>query len=313
MWKYIGKRILMSVLILLIILLVLFVLLKFMPGTPFNDEKLNEEQIAVLNQKYGLDKPIYQQFLFYLKNMLTGDFGVSYVIQKNMPIASMLAGRVRISGLIGFQAMLVGIIFGLILGIISALNHNSAIDTGATFLSLLGASIPSYVFALSLSYIFAFKLGWFPLIFNDKEEFVSTILPTLALGMAPIAAIARFTRTEMIEVLASDYITLAETKGISRISVIIRHALRNALVPLLTIMAPMLVGLMTGSTVIETIFSVPGVGKLYVNAIQVNDYNVVITLAFLFSSLYIAVMLIVDILYGIIDPRIRVEGGRENV
>ncbi len=310
--KYILKRIALSAFTLLVILLILFILLEFMPGSPFNDEKLSEEQIAVLYQKYGLDKPIAVRFAIYVKNMLTGDFGVSYVLHKNMPITQMLKGRLLVSGRIGFQALLVGLIFGLILGISAALHQNSPLDTGTTLLSLIGASVPSYVFALLLSYIFAFKLKILPLFYSTHEEFVSSILPTIALGMSPIASIARFSRTEMIEVLGSDFITLAEAKGIRRFPVIVRHALRNALIPILTVVAPLMVSLMTGSTVVETIFSVPGIGSVFVESIQVNDYNVVIALAFIMSAFYIVVMLIVDILYGIIDPRIRVQGGSKN-
>jgi oligopeptide transport system permease protein len=308
MWKYILKRILISIVTLLTILCILFLVLQFMPGSPFNDEKLSADQIAVLYAKYGLDQPVPVQFVRYVKNMLSGDFGVSYVIQQNMPISQMLSKRLLISGQIGIQAMIVGIIFGLLLGLIAAVNHNRPLDTAATFFSLLGASIPSYVFALGLSYFLAFKLKLFPLLYTNKQAFQSTILPTIALGMSPIASIARFSRTEMLEELNSEYIRLAEAKGIGSVERILVHALRNAMIPILTIMGPMLVSLMTGSTVIETIFTVPGVGSLFVNAIQANDYNVIIALAFVFSAMYIGVMLIVDILYGIIDPRIRLSG-----
>jgi len=309
MLKYILKRVGTAFFTLLVILLILFLLLELMPGSPFNDEKLTPEQIQVLYEKYGLDQPLHTRFIIYVKNMLTGDFGVSYNISKNMPITTMLASRVKISIRIGLQALLVGGFFGLIMGITAALNQNSVWDTGTTFLSLLGASVPSYVFALGLSYLLAFKLHWFPLLYSTKQEFASTILPTIALGMSPIASIARFSRTEMIEVMGSEFILLAEAKGVRRLSLIIKHAMRNALIPILTVVAPMMVSLITGSTVVETIFSIPGVGYLYVNAIQVNDYNVVIALSFLFSLIYIVVMLVVDILYGVIDPRIRLAGG----
>lgn len=310
--KYILKRIGISLFTLLAILLILFILLELMPGSPFNDEKLTQEQLDLLFHKYGLDKPLIVRFGIYVKNMLTGDFGVSYVLRKNMPITTMLGSRIITSMRIGLQALLVGLIFGLILGISAALHQNSPLDTGTTLLSLIGASVPSYVFALLLSYIFAFRLKIFPLFYSTHEEFLSSILPTIALGMSPIASIARFSRTEMIEVMDSEYITLAEAKGIRRMPVIIKHALRNALIPILTVVAPIMVSLMTGSTVVETIFSVPGIGSLFVEAIQVNDYNVVIALSFLLSVMYIGVMLIVDILYGIIDPRIRVSGGSSN-
>jgi oligopeptide transport system permease protein len=176
---------------------------------------------------------------------------------------------------------------------------------------MIGASVPSYVFALCLAYLFAFKFKLFPLLYSSKKEFASTILPTVALSFSPIASIARYSRAEMIEVLDTDYIQLAESKGLSSFVVIGKHGLRNALIPILTIMGPMLVSLITGSTVVETIFSVPGVGSLFINALQMNDYNVAITLAFIFSVEYILMMLIVDIMYGVIDPRIRVSGRKK--
>ena len=308
MWKYLLKRLGIAVATILVILLVLFCLLEFMPGTPFDmaEGRITDEQIDMLMVKYGLDKPVLYRFALYVRNMLTGDFGVSYVIQNNMPISRMLQGKILLSSRIGLQAMLVGAFFGLFLGIFAALRHNTSFDTGATLLSMISASVPSYVFALGLAYVFAFKLKLVPLLYSSKKDFVSTILPTIALSFSPIASIARYSRTEMIEVMDSDYIKLAESKGIGRIVVIARHGLRNAMIPILTIMGPMLVGLMTGSTVVESIFSIPGLGSLFINALQVNDYNVAITLAFIFSAEYIGMMLLVDILYGIIDPRIRV-------
>lgn len=311
MIKYVAKRIAIAIATLFVILFILFMMLELMPGSPFNDEKLSEEQIMVLKEKYGLDDPVIVRFGRYIANMVTGDFGVSYVIQVNMPISDMLAARFPVTIRIGCQALLVGVFFGLILGIFAALRHNSIFDTGATLLSMLGASIPSYVFALGLVYFLAFKAGWFPLLYSSQEEFRSTILPTIALGMSPISSIARFSRSEMIEVMGSEYMLLAEAKGIGKFRRIVVHALRNALIPILTIVAPMLVGMITGSTVVENIFSIPGIGNLFVNAIQVNDYNVVIALAFVFSAVYIFMMLAVDILYGIIDPRIRLAGGEK--
>lgn len=309
MIKYIAKRLGVAIATLFVILFILFMMLELMPGSPFNDEKLSDEQIAVLNEKYGLDDPVLKRFGNYVVNMATGDFGVSYVIQVNMPIRDMLISRFPLTIRIGLQAILVGVFFGLILGIFAALKHNSIFDTGATLISMLGASVSSYVFALGLVYFLAFKAGWFPLLYTSKQEFMSTVLPTIALGMGPISSIARFSRSEMIEVMGSEYMLLAEAKGIDHFRRIIIHALRNALIPILTIIAPMLVGLITGSTVVENIFSIPGIGNLFVNAIQVNDYNVVMALAFVFSAMYIFMMLAVDILYGVIDPRIRLAGG----
>jgi oligopeptide transport system permease protein len=305
MKKYLLKRMAISIATLLAILLILFLMLELMPGSPFNDEKLTMDQVALLNAKYGLDQPVFIRFFNYVKNMLTGDFGVSYTIAKNTPISTLLASRLPISLRIGGQAVLLGTMIGLVLGIVAALKHNTIWDTITTIISVLGVSLPSYVFALVLSYYLGFKLNLFPILYSLDNPIKSSVLPTIALCMFTIATIARFTRTEMLEVLGSDYMLLAESKGISGIQLIIQYQLRNALIPIITVLAPLIVGLMTGSLVIEKIFSIPGIGSLLVTAIQSNDYNVIVALAFIYSAMYIGIMLVVDILYGVIDPRIR--------
>lgn len=305
MRKYTLKRIVTSVFTLLVILLVLFILMQLMPGSPFNDEKLTADQRVSLYAKYGLDQPLAVQFIRYVGNMLRGDLGVSYNISKNTPISQLIENRLPISIAIGGLAVAVGAVTGLLLGLLAALKHNTIWDTLATVISVIGVSVPSYVFALGLSYAFGFKLGWFPMLFSQSQLTQSTVLPSVSLSMFTMASIARFTRSEMLEVLGSDYMLLAESKGISGSALILRHALRNALIPIITVLAPLIVDLMTGSLVVEKIFAIPGVGSLLVNAIQSNDYNVVISLSFIYSAMYIIIMLVVDILYGIIDPRIR--------
>lgn len=306
MSKYVLKRILISLATLLVILFVLFMMLELMPGSPFNDEKLTETQRVMLYAKYGLDQPFFIRFINYAKNMLSGDFGVSYVINKNFAVSQMIGQRLSVSIQIGLQAMALGTVIGLVLGIIAALNHNTWIDTLASVVSILGVSVPSYVFALGLCYFVGFQLGWFPILYDTAQPGMSTVLPTIALSLFTIANIARFTRSEMIDVLGSDYIQLVQAKGVREWKVITRHALRNAMIPIITVMGPLLVGLLTGSMVVEKIFAIPGIGTLMVQAIQNNDYNVVIAVAFVYSALYIFTMLIVDVLYGVIDPRIRV-------
>lgn len=303
--KYVLKRVLISIFTLLAITLVLFILLQLMPGSPFNDEKLTPEQHAALNEKYGLDKPLVVQFFRYVYNMLRGDFGVSYKISKNTPISQLIDSRLPISIRVGGFAVTLGAVVGLILGVVAALKHNTGWDTLCTVISVLGVSIPSYVFALALSYSLGFKLSWFPMLYSAQAPFTSSVMPSIALSLFTLASIARFTRTEMLEVLGSDYILLAESKGINGAPLILRHALRNALIPIITVLAPLIVDLMTGSLVVEKIFSIPGVGSLLVTAIQSNDYNVVIALSFIYSAMYIGIMLVVDVLYGVIDPRIR--------
>ena len=305
MKKYVFKRVLYSLIAILVLLLLLFLMLDLMPGSPFNDDKLSQEQIDILYQKYGLDDPFLVRYFRYLFNIVKGDFGVSYNIASNVPITDLLQTRLPTSIRLGGQAVFLGASIGLILGLVAALKHNTIFDTIATITSVLGVSLPNYVFALALSYIFGYRMGWFPLLYASETPFISSVLPTVALSMFSMANIARFTRTEMLEVLRSDYMLLAESKGISGPTLIIRHALRNALIPIITVLGPLIVNTMTGSLVIEKIFSIPGIGELMVRSIQQNDYNVTIALSFIYSLMYIGIMLVVDILYGIIDPRIR--------
>ena len=305
MRKYIFKRLLISVITLLVIILVLFLMLQFMPGSPFNDEKLSADQVASMRRAYGLDKPIFVRFLIYVKKVLTGDLGVSYSISQNTPITSLLGTRVPVSFRIGFYAVIIGAVIGLLLGIAAAVGHNSWVDSLCTVISVLGISVPSYVIGLLLAYFFGYRAQLFPLLYDTSRSFVSSVLPTIALSMFTMATVARFTRTSMVEVLGSDYMLLAESKGVTGPTLIFRHALRNVLVSVVTVLAPLIVDLMIGSLVIEQIFSIPGIGTLMVTSIQSNDYNVTIAISLIYSVMYIAVMLVVDILCGIIDPRIR--------
>lgn len=305
MTRYIVKRLIISVFTILTILLVLFLMLESMPGTPFNDEKLTPEQKEIIYEKYGLDKPVMVRFANYITLMSKGDFGVSYNVMKNMPIAKMLKPRIAITVRLGIQAVILGTVIGLFLGVLAAIKHNTVWDTLTSIIAVIGVSVPSYVFALILAYLVGFKLQWLPISFDTAMQFESTILPTIALSMFTIATVSRFLRSEMLEVLSSEYILLARAKGLRERKIISRHSMRNALIPVITVLGPLVVSLMTGSLVIEKIFAIPGLGSLFVKAIQVNDYNLVIAIAFIYSLLFIFVMLIIDILYGIIDPRIR--------
>lgn len=306
MSKYVLKRVLISMLTLLAILFVLFLMLDFMPGSPFNDEKLTEAQKVALYAKYGLDQPFFVRFFKYVVAMLQGDLGDSYVINKNKAVAEMLAQPLQISIRLGALGMLLGTVAGLLLGIAAALRHNTWVDSLCSVVAILGVSVPSYVFALLLAYFIGFKLGWIPILYSTKAVAKSYIGPMIALAMSPMANVSRFTRSEMIDVLGSDYILLVQAKGVRQGQLIFKHALRNTLIPIVTIMGPILVNLLTGSMVVEKVFGVPGIGTMMVTAIQSNDYNVVIACAFVYSAMYIVMMLIIDILYGVIDPRIRV-------
>ncbi|WP_124058166.1 ABC transporter permease [Vaginisenegalia massiliensis] len=309
MKRYILRRTLISLATLLLILFILFMLLHFMPGSPFNDEKLSLDQRALLAAKYGLDQPLFVQFLTYLKNMVTGDFGLSFSISRDVPVASLLETRFPLSLELGGWAILLGTVVGLIFGSVAAFKQNTIWDTFATILSVIGVSVPSYVMALALSYYFGFKHQWFPILFDLADKSRSLVLPAISLSLFTMASVARFTRTEMIEVLQSDYILLAESKGVTGFRLFYKHVLRNAAIPILTVLAPLVVGLMTGSLVIEKIFSIPGIGQLLIQAIQSNDYNVILAISFIYSAMFIGVMFVVDLLYGVLDPRIHITKG----
>lgn len=306
--KYFLKRVFFMLVTLWLIATITFFLMKLLPGTPYtNQEKLSPETIAMLNKQSGLDKPVIVQYGIYLKNLLVGDFGISFQF-KNQPVSKLLFNRIGPSVQLGAQAIIFGTIVGTLLGIIAAMQQNTWVDTLATLLAILGRSIPNFVFAVLLQYVFAFKYGLLPIAKWD-QGFLSTILPTIALAMSPMADSARFIRTEMVEVLHSDYIELARAKGLSRGQVAFRHGLRNSLIPLVTLLGPLAVGLMTGSLVVENIFAIPGIGEQFVKSIMTNDYPTIMAITILYSSMLVFVILLVDVLYGLIDPRIRVSGG----
>lgn len=310
MGKYIAKRIFLSLVTLFVILFILFMLLQFMPGSPFNDEKLTAAQQAVLMAKYGLDKPFMIRFWIYLQNVvLRGDFGISYAIKKDMLVSGIIMARLGTSIRIGLQALLLGTSLGVLFGVISGSKRNTWMDSLATVAAVIGVSIPSYVLALILSYFLGYKFRIFDITYKVDNPIGSSILPTIALSFFVMAQTTRFLRTELIEVLSSDYVKLVDAKGVARIKVIMKHGLRNALISVVTILGPLTVNLMTGSLVVERVYGIPGIGSLLVEGIQVNDYNIIVMIAFVYSALYIFVNLLVDIMYGVIDPRIRVAKG----
>lgn len=309
-FRYILRRVALMAVTLFIIISVTFLLVQFLPGSPFaNEELLTETQLALLYEKYGLNEPIHIQYFNYIRNVLKGDFGVSFQFN-NIPVTQILADRAGPSIQLGLQAMVLGTTVGTILGIIAAVKQNTWIDTLTSTVAIGGRSVPNFVFAVLLQFIFAVVLEWLPIAFW-RDGFLSSILPTIALAISPTAEAARFIRTEMIEVLNSDYIELAKAKGFSKIYIISKHALRNAIIPLLTILGPVTASLMTGSLVIENIFSIPGIGEQFTKSILVNDYPTIMGVTIMYSVILVVIILIVDILYGLIDPKMRVtQGGK---
>ena len=302
MRKFILKRLLT----LFVIATFTFFLMKLLPGSPFDEERLSAlstEQRAEFLSKYGLDKPVATQYLIYLKNVVQGDLGTSYYY-KGHEVSSIIGERIGPSALLGVQAVLLGFTIGILLGIIAAYRHNSGWDFTAMFIAVLGVSIPNFVFAALLQYYVGLKMGILPVAY--WESYSSSVLPTVALSLGVIATIARFTRSEMLEVLQQDYMLTARSKGVPNVKIIYKHAIRNALIPVITVLGPIVVSLLTGSLVIENIFAVPGIGSLFVDSIKVNDYTTIMGLTLFYSAFFVLTMLVVDLLYGIIDPRIRI-------
>ena len=308
MTKYVLKRLCYMFVSLFIVITITFFLMKLMPGSPFNDTKLNAQQKEILNEKYGLNDPVALQYVNYLKNVVTGDFGNSFQYH-NMPVWDLVKPRLIPSMEMGITAMVIGVVLGLVLGVAAATKQNTWVDYTTTIISVIAVSVTSFVLAVLLQYVFAVKLEWFPV--AGWEGFSTAILPSLALSATVLATVARYIRAEMIEVLSSDYILLARAKGNSTLKVLFGHALRNALIPIITIIVPMLAGILTGTLTIENIFGVPGLGDQFVRSITTNDFSVIMATTILFSTLFIVSIFIVDILYGVIDPRIRVQGGKK--
>lgn len=308
MVRYAARRIIYMLITLFVIISVTFFISKLLPGTPFADDKLTPQIRAQLFEKYGLDEPVYVQYAKYMVSVVQADLGNSFYYE-NRPVLQMIAERAPVSAFLGVQAVVFGLFIGLALGIISALRHNTWWDTAAVVVAVLGISVPSFVLGPILQWFFGVKLGWFPIALF--EGWWHSVLPSLAISVFVVSTVARFTRSEMLEILGQDYVTLAKSKGLSGLAVIMRHVLRNALIPLVTVLAPLTVYLITGTVVIELIFAIPGIGEMFVQSIVVSDYSMILGTTIFFSVAFIVALLIQDIMYGVIDPRIRVSGAKE--
>lgn len=311
MTRYILLRLINVVVTLLVIATLTFFLMKLLPGSPLNEEKLATlpaEVQAQIYAKYDLDKSVGVQYFSYMANLAHGDLGNSFYY-KGQSVASVLAPRIGPSLIIGAQAIAGGAIIGALLGLVAAVRRNKLADHGAMILSVLGIAIPNFVFAALIQYWIGYKWSLLPIAYWDS--YMSSILPTAALSLAVIALVARFIRTQMVEVLQSNYIKLATAEGLSSYKVVMRHGLRNALIPALTVVGTAAAGLITGSLVIETIFSVPGIGSLFVESIKLNDYPMIMGVTLIYSAMFVLIVLVVDVLYSVIDPRIRVAGTRD--
>ena len=306
MWQFALKRIVGLLPVLFVAVLLTFIAIHFVPGDPvqimLSDHSGNVEMEKRLRAAYGLDKPLYEQFWSYLKHIGQGDFGYSYRYT-NQTVYEVIRPSLYISPIIAITALLMTLPPGIFLGVFSALRRNQWKDTAVIFGLVTGISIPNFALASFLMYVFGVRLALVPVAGWGKP--VNLVLPVLVLAVAPTAYLARLTRTYMLEVLQNDYVRTARAKGLRHRLVVYRHALRNALVPLLTTVGLIFGGLLSGTFVVEKVFNIPGLGSLAIDSIFARDYPVVMTIVLLFTAFYSVINLIVDLLYAVIDPRIR--------
>ena len=302
MAKYILKRVLISIVTLWVLASVVFILMRCMPGQPFQGEKMTPEIKANLEAYYGFDKSLPEQYVLYIKNLLQGDFGYSmkYV---NQSVNKIIAQSFPYSFDLGIRALVMAISLGLVFGILAALNRGKTIDYICVVVAILGTSIPDFIMGAILQYLFGIHWGLLPV--AQYLGFRYTILPAIGIGFYTLAMVSRLMRASMLETVQQDYIKTARSKGVSKIKVVCKHQIRNAITPVVTVLGPVVASVLCGTFVIESIFAIPGMGKYYVESVQNLDYSLVLGMTVFFGFFLILANLIVDILYGIIDPQVR--------
>jgi oligopeptide transport system permease protein len=302
MARFFCDRFVSSLATLLVIITITFVLMHAIPGGPFSGEKAVSPEIQRnMAKHYHLDRPLWRQYLEYLQGVTRLDFGPSYQYS-DRSVNDLIKDGFPVSASIGLIAILVALALGIPAGILSALKHTRWQDNMVMLAAIIGVSMPSFIVATLLQYIFSYKLQWLPAALWGTPSHL--VLPVLALSALPLAFFARLVRSSMLEVLSQDYIRTARSKGLSEAAIILKHALKNSLIPLVTVLGPMLANLLTGTFVIERIFAIPGLGNYFVNSIYNRDYFVILGLTVFYAMLLLALNLLVDIVYAVIDPRI---------
>ncbi|WP_202079277.1 ABC transporter permease subunit [Caldalkalibacillus salinus] len=303
MLRYIGQRFLSMVVTLWVIMTLTFFLMYAIPGSPLNQERNTNEAVqANLEAHYHLDKPVPVQYIYYLQNLIKLDLGPS-IKQSQTTVNELLGRGFPVSFELGFVSLTLALFSGVALGVFAALRHNGLIDYTMMTLAVLGISVPNFILATLL--IQQVAVNWEILPPARWSSWQHMILPALALGTGPMAIIARLTRASMLEVLTQDYIRTARAKGLSPFTIVCKHALRNALLPVVTIMGSLVAAVLTGSFVIEKIFAIPGMGRYFVESINNRDYPVIMGTTIFYSALLILMLFIVDMIYGVLDPRIK--------
>ncbi len=302
---YIIKRLLLAILTVWVVITVTFFATRLIPGGPFIGEKaISPAAQAALEAKYGLDKPVLEQYVTYLKGVVTEfDFGPS-LKQRGRMVIDIISDGMKVSAKLGVIAACSAAVVGIILGSIAALRRNKLIDRIIMVLTTACVSMPTFIMGSLMLIVFSLKLGWVPA--NGAEQ-GGLILPIISLALYPMAYITRLTRSSMLDVLGQDYIRTARAKGVPRLKIIFGHALKNSLIPVITYFGPMLAYIVTGSLVVEKIFAVPGIGRAFVNSITGRDYTLVMGTTIVLAVLIVVMNLISDILYKVVDPRINLE------
>lgn len=304
MGKYIAKRVVISVITLFVLMTAVFILVRLMPGGPFVDPKMTPAIKERLEEYYGLNKPVIVQFGQYLNNIIHGNLGYS-MRYMNRSVNDILGASFPYSFDLGIRALVMAIAFGLVLGTVAALHRGKSMDAVCIIIAIIGTSVPDFIMGGILQYFFGVKWGLLPV--AEYYGFKYTILPSVALGMMTLATVSRVMRSSMLEVVGQDYIKTAKSKGLSNFRITTKHEIRNAIIPIITIMGPTVAAILTGTFVIESIFAIPGMGKYYVDSINANDYTLIMGMTLFYGAVLILANMIVDILYGIVDPRIRVD------
>ena len=304
MLKYIGKRILTSIVTIWAVITIVFFLVRIMPGGPFEGEKITAEMKEVLNEKYGLDKPMGEQYVIYMKGLLKGDFGQSMKYKGRQVIDTIKNGFPK-SAQVGAVAIVASVVVGILLGVFAALNEDKWPDRICMIIATLGITIPSFVIGSLLIFVFTVKLKVLGATGISKPE--NYIMPVIALSGSSMAFITRLTRNKLIDVLKSDYIRTAKAKGLSGGKIIFKHALRNSLIPVVTYLGPLTAGVLTGSFVVEKIFAIPGLGNEFTLTITNRDYTALLGVLAFYCTFIVICNLIVDLLYVVVDPRIKLE------
>jgi oligopeptide transport system permease protein len=303
--RLVGRRLAVGLPTLLVIITLSFFMMRIAPGGPFSQERpLPPEILRNIERAYNLDQPLWKQYAIYLGGVVRGDFGPSYRT-KDFTVNELLAAGAPASLKVGGMALLLALVLGLAAGITAALNQNTALDYGVMGLAMVGIVVPNFVMAPLLTLVFGVWLGWLPVAGWGDGSLYFLALPVIALGLPQVARIARLTRGSMIETMNANYVRTARAKGLRERIVVGRHALKGALLPVVSYLGPAAAGLMTGSVVIETIFSLPGIGRYFVQAALNRDYTVVMGVVIVYAVLIILLNLIVDLVYGLLDPKVR--------